>query len=83
VSDDLFLASNDKLVKVVATNCDCLYMFCRMLRIAERNNELLFISYYAKCRDAVSGRLAPPSKTTDFDLQWYNVLTDGRFCDLP
>jgi hypothetical protein len=25
--DDLFLASNDKLVKLVVTNSDCLYMF--------------------------------------------------------
>jgi hypothetical protein len=82
VADDLFLASDEKLVKVVMTNCDsCLYVFYRMLHIVERNSELLFISSDAKCRDEVSGRLAPHSKTTEVELRCYNILTDIRFCD--
>ena len=61
------------------TNCDSSSTCSIVCFIfAERKSELLFLSSDAKCRDAVSGRLSPHSKTTEFDLQSYNILTDVR-----
>jgi hypothetical protein len=67
VSDDIYLASNGKQVKVAMTNLlvrDLTNVsYCRAKPCATFN------ILQCECRDAVSDRLVPHSKTTEFDLQ--------------